>query len=83
MAEMVLWLLRPVDDEDEDDLFGYDTFQGFVIRARDAKQARALAVARCHDNEHKTTWGDPARTTCEPIRLDAESGIVMADYLGG
>lgn len=75
----------------------YDTFDGFVVIARDGRQARRLVDRNPHQFERHETpkggfhcergrWLRPELTACREIgkaRVDAEAGIVVASFNAG
>ena len=83
---MKLWILRPVVGND---LWvpWYDKAFGFIVRAKNEKEARALAQAEAGDeawdNQFRSgipAWTDPKNSTCEPLSARGEAGIVMQDF---
>lgn len=84
---MKLWILRPVGFSDID-LRGtswdpwYDKAFGFVIRADNEDQARAIAQANGGDEtrESRTAWTDATLSTCEPLSDEGEPGVVIRDF---
>jgi hypothetical protein len=57
----------------------YDCVQGFVIRARSQAHARKIASENSADEGSKT-WLDPKRSTCNLLRSDGETGIILRDF---
>lgn len=90
---MKLWLLRPIEG---DTLFsGWDTAQGFVIRAETEGEARSLAHAcggaegRYYGSWESTeavdtrAWTSAEHSTCVELTADGPTEIVMRDFLHG
>ena len=72
---MKLWVLRHNG-------CGYDEHRGFIMRARSAKKARAMAAGAAAD-EGPNVWRDATRSTCEELTLDGAEGVVMSDFNAG
>jgi hypothetical protein len=70
---MRLWLLQRT---------GYTTYceaRGYVIRAKDADEARQLAFARMEDK----CWKNPAFSDCAMLTDSGEPGVVLEDVYEG
>lgn len=75
---MKLYLLKVIDVD------GYDILAGVVIRAKDARQARRIASKEEYDPFWDTTnLLDPKRSTCEQLKPEGKSGIILSDYRAG
>lgn len=72
---MKLFSLELVNEDD----WNYDTYIGFVIRARDEASARALAVQKSKDME----WNDAARTRCVELDRKGPEEIVLDSFRAG
>lgn len=91
---MKLWLLRPRDDLPENDdpwEPDYDKSHGFIIRAADEDQARAIAMQNAGDEKYgrrddmlgsdtTTPWLDGKYSTCDELSVDGEAGMLMRDF---
>lgn len=80
---MKFWLLK-------DDRADWDEYEGFVIVAETAAQARKIASE--HDGEAKRNslaspgepkWIDASRTSCVSITVTRDTGIVLAAFNAG
>lgn len=84
---MKLWKLRPRFDLPnnespwmENHLFGYDTAQGFIIRAETEGRARQMAQERGgEENENADAWLDSKYSTCEELLPEGKSEIILSD----
>ena len=74
---MSLWLLKARADKHPN-----DTADGFVVRARTAKQARGYAASHAGD-EGPTYWLNPKASTCRELTIEGPSGIVLRDFCAG
>jgi hypothetical protein len=64
----------------------YDSYEGFVVRAKNEDQARAIAQARIADerldNEH--FWLNPKYSSCEVLTArGGQVGILLASFNAG
>ena len=59
----------------------YDQTNGFIIRAKNEKEARELANSRCSD-EGKI-WTDKQKVSCKHIKVSGKSEIILIDFLNG
>ena len=85
-----LFLLRPVDGNDKAWDPWYDKVFGFVVRADNEKQARALANAQGGDECGPVRqsvyrmggdpWLDPDQSTCEELTAHGEAGVILRDF---
>lgn len=79
---MKLWLLRRSDGGE------YDTFTGFVIRAKTVADAREIAMQACRNYAHGngSRCADPEcigiweSEPCVEITADGESGVILSDF---
>jgi hypothetical protein len=78
---MKLWKLYARTPHEQP--FGWDTHQGFVIRAETEEQAREIAVANCSPHEGGSVWLDNDFTSCEEVLVDGEPGAILYDYNAG
>jgi hypothetical protein len=62
-----------------DDQWGYDEYDGFVIRAETEHRAREIAVAKSEES----WFGDPTKSTCVVLDADGEEGIILASFMAG
>ena len=79
---MRLYLLQIREGDRNEGL--YDTLQSAVVRAWDEQEARALADAhhlKCAGYKPEASgFLDAARSTCEVLTADGESGVVCGDF---
>ena len=93
MNSMKLWLLKPRENLPEDDNPWnpwYDKAFGFVVRATDRAQARALANKAGGDETGPTShsvyrhggdaWLHPKYSTCEELIAEGPEGVVLRDF---
>lgn len=80
---MVIYVLKPAQGVD----FGYDNYDGFVVRAGSEVEARQMAyVLAVDDNLNKNKakwWQDASKTTCVEAPLEGEPEIILASFLYG
>ena len=69
---MKLWLIKTEE-------YGYDDFDGFVIRAETEKQARDLALKE----SNQSVFADASRSSCVEIFAEGNSEIVLGSYNAG
>ncbi len=64
---------------------GWDTNQGFVVRAESESAARALCQKNIFDEkwEAKDFWENPKFSTCEEISLEGAEEVILNDFLAG
>ena len=76
MRETFLWLIKT-------DRFGYDDFDGFVVRAPDEGSARKIAQRRAE--WQKGTFDDPKYSSCRKIgtATGRRTGIVLDSFNAG
>ena len=89
-GKMKLWLLRPADalpKEDSPWIPPYEKAFGFVIRARDEQEARAIAddddELENYEWEGRRPWLDPKYSSCAELTARGESGVVIRDFNAG
>jgi hypothetical protein len=70
----MIFLLTKIHEVD------YDEIAGFVIRAKDAKEARILADKEDNDSFN---FLNPLETSCEVINPEGESEIILRDFRAG
>ena len=70
---MKLWLLKAKK------AVGFDAHDGFVIRADSSRSARNLASSYASD----IRWKDREWASCEPVRLERESAVLLASFNAG
>lgn len=86
---MTIYLLKKregVETGGEFGIFGYDNYQGFVVRAASDDDARRIASESAHggqSEENITAWLNPELTTCEAIEPDGEGELILADFHHG
>ena len=85
---MKLWLLRPQEDLEEDDnpwRIWYDKVFGFVVRAENEEEARALITDDDWGSEVRALkskinpWIDPHYSRCEELTAKGDVEIIMRD----
>jgi hypothetical protein len=76
---MKLYLLEEKEDAPPNNIGGYDTFERFVIRARNPEEARLIA-SDMGGNE----WLNPKITICKVINSrDGEQEVICASFNAG
>ena len=81
---MKLYLLKPRKDKPEDMESGkYETYLGFVIRAKSEASARKMANGEARCCLAKDEWLDPAYTTCIELLKSGGEGIILSSYKAG
>ena len=85
-----LWLLRPVQGDDETGLWNpwYDKAFGFVVRAETEEEARDLAQKEGGDEVYGISYSSPKgpawtssdHSTCRELTADGEAEVIMQDY---
>lgn len=60
----------------------YDCASGFIVEAESEIAAREIAANACGD-EGTNAWLSPALSTCEELKPDGTSGIIMRDFHAG
>lgn len=91
---MPIYLLKPLDEFDVNknrsnenpwliERTPYDKVFGFVIRAKDSKEARRIADNNAGDENHGdvSPWLSPKCSSCRQIK-DGASSIILKDYFG-
>lgn len=63
--------------------FGFDSYQGFVIRADNEIRARMVVEAYVRDGQTGAIWLDSEYTLCEEIQPYGETKIILSDYVQG
>ena len=76
-VKMKLWLLKSCSAGEK-----YDTYNGFVVRASTERRARAMAEAMPSDDV-VGHWQDPFKTTCEELRAEGQSEVVLGSFNAG
>jgi hypothetical protein len=87
-----LWLLELTEEGEE--RFGWDSADGFVVRAESEEEARKIAGENAgleewdfEKNEPVDRgpefWGDPKMTTCVRVGNEGERGVVLESYRAG
>lgn len=61
---------------------GYDTCDGFVIRASSEEKARAIAAVYC-GCEGGSFWMDESQSTCTKLSSRGDRGVVLRSYCAG
>lgn len=59
----------------------YDISYGYVVRAKNADQARKLACSFGGDNS--SDWVDPTRTSCRILKSKGPYGVILKDFNAG
>ena len=77
----MIWLLRPLTGENEVGQWSpwFDKAFGFVVRAEDETEARALASLMAGD-EGFSSWLDKTLTGCAPLEVAGKSDVIMRDF---
>lgn len=70
----MLWILRSNRE------MYYDTYDSFVVRARNSKEARQLVASNPCGDEGRETWLNDEHSTCEPLKNSGESGVILGSY---
>lgn len=60
----------------------YDETAGFVIRAKNEKEAREIAADH-HTGTYPHVWTDTTQTTCTPIPRRGIPEVILEDYKAG
>lgn len=60
----------------------YDSYLGFIIRAKSAKQARKIASKNAYD-EGGCVWLDKKYSYCKIVKLDGKEGVILGSFLNG
>jgi hypothetical protein len=76
---MKLWLLQETEHESNG---GWNTFDGFVIRAVSEAEARRQANCKS-DAGDDGRWLDDERTTCEEILSEGAPRVVLGSFNNG
>ena len=82
---MKLWILRPIEGSPYWEPW-YDKAFGFVVRAKDEKEARMIAYRDQGDEggynhvETDSPWLDSSQSTCKELSSDGESEMIIKDY---
>ena len=72
---MAIYLLTRTDRP------GWDENLGLVVRAKDEREARALAAEQAND-EGADIWWNP-KTACTPVELDGPSDTILVSFRAG
>jgi len=76
-----LYILKSKEEVD------YDEYEGFVVRADNAKEARQLAETQSRGSyPHQSLMGrftDPKRSSCNYISRVGKSKILLSDFKAG
>lgn len=77
---MKLWLLKPIEEPDD-----WDIYIGFVVRAESELAARmcSSAVLNRYEVVDPTDWLDPKQVTCEEVEADGPEGIILDSFKAG
>lgn len=76
---MALWKLIRT----ENDGAIYDCNNGFIVRAKDASEARKIASERSFGDEGSACWTDSKRSSCEKLSARGKPGIILTDFHAG
>jgi hypothetical protein len=77
---MKLYLLNERNDNEHKTTIGdYETFVGFVVRAKDERAARTLAVIGSGDDD----WMNPEIVSCIEIKKTGDQEIILDSYNAG
>lgn len=79
---MQLWLLKPINDEEQPWAYRYDLAHGFVVRATSPSKARVYASLHCGD-EGPEVWKDTNKTSCKVLGTEGPPGMILRDYNAG
>ena len=60
----------------------YDETRAVVVRASSPRQARKLASG-VHGGEGPSIWMSTKTSSCNVLKPDGKSGIIIVDYKGG
>ena len=84
---MNIWLLSAIEEN------GYDTCDGFVVRAATEADARALAQAQGGDERwewgvvgeliERPYWTDPNKSSCVELATDGEAKVILRSFNAG
>ena len=92
---MKLWILRPIDENDEPWNPWYDKAFGFIVRAETAVEARALAEVQAGDESRDSykewgtseviegygkVWQNPSLSSCIELTPDGPAAVIMKDF---
>ena len=84
---MKLYLLRPRLGLLHPNPFGgYDSYDGFVVRALSETDARQLVTDETSGDErwnYPDAWTSSTWSTCEELTASGEQEIIMADFNAG
>ncbi len=61
---------------------GHDTVNGFIIRANNEESARLQASANAQD-EGPLSWLKPGNSTCTPLTIEGQVGVILYDFHAG
>jgi len=76
---MKLWILRPINDNQGAWIPWYEKAFGFVICARNEKEARLLAAEDSGD-EGRRSWLDDEQSSCVELTISENSKIIIKDF---
>lgn len=80
---MNLFLIKAITGL-KDNYVGWDCNHGFVVRAKDEKEARLLVSKNIDEDkigdENKNTWLDSKLSTCCEISKKGPTEIILVDY---
>ncbi len=81
---MKLWKLSAIN-RDNSRYFGWDTHQGFVVRAESEQRAREIAAEYAEGDYYNlpTPWTNPKKTLCVELSFDGDEEVILYDYNAG
>lgn len=86
-AQVKLWILSPVDYLDRETSPWepwYDKAFGFVVRAENEAEARALASSNggreVSEDNNPRSWLDPELSTCTELTQHGPSAVIIRDF---
>ena len=82
---MRIWILRPAEGLAKADnpwKPAYDKAYGFMVRAKDAGEARRLASDQAGD-EGRDAWLSEKYSTCVELQKSGPASVLMRDFVNG
>jgi hypothetical protein len=73
---MKLWVITT-------EKYDYDEYDGFVIRAKNKKEARELAVKAAKSGDNAYVFADPERSKCVEILKKGTPEVILSSFNAG
>lgn len=82
---MKLWMLKPKSETSIPWRPWHDKVFCHIVRADTEPQARQIAMDNAGDEKSRTpdVWLNPDYSTCEPLSIEGDPGLIVRDFRSG